>query len=192
MGVSRSWQKRCPWKLGVVLSGMVKRSAAREAVIYRGREPGYPGPPARIRYPGFFAQYLSERFGEDWSLSPEQSLKLHAGDTTVPVQLLVRAPNAGNKRTDFPYNTSIFETRATLAQGDELVVKEGLRLFSVEEALTLVPERFFKAQRDGRTDASGVNAGRIRALGPTSRRRTYTRRRAVGRGVSQHRKSSHR
>ncbi|MDE0209495.1 MAG: cell filamentation protein Fic, partial [Boseongicola sp.] len=96
-------------------------------------------------YWGFFAQYLSDRFGEDWSLSPEQSLKLHAGDTTVPAQLFVRAPKAGNKKTDFPYNTSIFETRATLAQGDELVIKEGLRLFSVEEALTLVPESFFKA-----------------------------------------------
>ena len=74
-------------------------------------------------YWGFFAQYLAERFGEDWSLSPEQSLKLHAGDTTIPVQLLVRAPKAGNKKTDFPYNTSTLETRATLAQGDELVIK---------------------------------------------------------------------
>ncbi|MYI70078.1 MAG: Fic family protein [Boseongicola sp. SB0673_bin_14] len=128
-------------------------------------------------YWGFFAQYLSERFGEDWSFSPEQSLKLHAGDTTVPVQLLVRAPKAGNKKTDFPYNTSIFETRATLAQGDELVVKEGLRLFSVEEALTLVPESFFKANAtDARTllasmpDASALLArllegGHTRAAG---------------------------
>ena len=33
---------------------------------------------------GFCAQYLTERFGEAWSLSPEQSLMLHAGDTTVP------------------------------------------------------------------------------------------------------------
>mgnify|MGYP006883127838 CR=1 FL=1 len=32
----------------------------------------------------FCAQYLSDRFGENWSLSPEQSLVLHAGDTTVP------------------------------------------------------------------------------------------------------------
>lgn len=125
----------------------------------------------------FFAQYLSERFGEDRSLSPEQSLKLHAGDTTVPVQLLVRAPKAGNKKTDFPYNTCIFETRATVAYGDELVVKEGLRLFSVEEALTLVPESFFTANAtDARTllasmpDASALLArllegGHTRAAG---------------------------
>ena len=31
---------------------------------------------------GFCAQYLSDRFGTDWSLSPEQSLIIHAGNTT--------------------------------------------------------------------------------------------------------------
>ncbi|PCK07433.1 MAG: cell filamentation protein Fic, partial [Alteromonadaceae bacterium] len=65
----------------------------------------------------FCAQYLTERFGEDWSLSPEQSLMLHAGDTTVPRQVLVRAKKAGNKNTDFPHNTSIFQSRTTIADG---------------------------------------------------------------------------
>lgn len=77
-------------------------------------------------------------------MSPEQSLQLHAGDTTVPVQLLVRALKAGNMKTDFPHRTSIFETRATFAREDALIVKDGLRLFSMEEALILVPENFFK------------------------------------------------
>jgi len=92
----------------------------------------------------FCAQYLSDRFGESWSLSPEQSLVLHAGDTTVPPQLLVRAPKAGNSRTDLPHNTSLFESRATIAQGDALQVIEGLRVFSPEDALILVPEAFFQ------------------------------------------------
>jgi len=93
---------------------------------------------------GFCAQYLSERFGEKWSLSPEQSLKLQAGDSAVPTQLLVRAPKAGNGKTNLPHGTSIFETRAMFAQGSALVVTDGLRLFAVEEALILVPERFFE------------------------------------------------
>ena len=138
---------------------------------------------------GFCAQYLSDRFGEDWSLSPEQSLQLHAGDTTVPVQLLVRAPKAGNMKTDFPHKTSIFETRATFARGDELVVKDGLRLFSIEEALILVPENFFKQNatdaltilaimpdasallarllEGGHTRAAGRLAGAFRSIGKT-------------------------
>ena len=95
-------------------------------------------------YWGFCAQYLSDRFGDDWSLSPEQSLILHAGDTTVPAQLLIRATKAGNSRTDLPHNTSLFETRATIASDETLEIVDGLRLFSVEDALILVRESFFR------------------------------------------------
>jgi Fic family protein len=138
---------------------------------------------------GFCAQYLSARFGEDWSLSPEQSLQFHAGDTTVPVQLLVRALKAGNMKTDFPHRTSIFETRATFAREDALIVKDGLRLFSMEEALILVPENFFKQNathartilaimpdasallarllEGGHTSAAGRLAGAFRSIGKT-------------------------
>lgn len=93
---------------------------------------------------GFCAQYLTARFGDDWSLSPEHSLMVHAGDTTVPRQLLVRALRAGNKNTDFPHNTSIFESRTTIADGEALTLKDGLRLFALEDALISVPEAFFK------------------------------------------------
>lgn len=92
----------------------------------------------------FCVQYLSDRFGDDWSLSPEQSLILQAGETTVPAQLLVRATKGGNSKTDLLHNTSLFETRATIASGDALKISEGLRLFSIEDALILVPEVFFR------------------------------------------------
>jgi len=87
---------------------------------------------------GFCAQYLSDRFGTDWSLSPEQSLIIHAGNTTVPAQLLVRAVKGGNSKTDLPHNTSLFETRATIASDEALKIVDNLRLFSVEDALILV------------------------------------------------------
>src|SRR3979409_1095951 len=47
----------------------------------------------------FCTAYLSERFGHDWCLSPEQSLSLQGGNRTVPVQLLVRSPAGDNKPT---------------------------------------------------------------------------------------------
>lgn len=93
----------------------------------------------------FCAQYLSDRFGEDWSLSPEQSLIIHAGDTTVPPHLLVRATKGGNSKTDLPHNTSLFETRATIATGDSLLIIDELRVFSPEDALIHVPEAFFRS-----------------------------------------------
>lgn len=116
-------------------------------------------------YWDFCSQYLTARFGDDWSLSPEQSLILHAGNTSVPGQLLVRAPGGRNKRTDFPHGTSIFESRATTAEGDNLLVKDGLRLFALEDALIGVQASFFEQHpTEARTalaivpDASGLLA----------------------------------
>ena len=53
----------------------------------------------------FSAAYLKERFGTNWSLSPEQSLLLHAGNMKIPRQLLVRSPKARNKITTLPHDT---------------------------------------------------------------------------------------
>lgn len=135
-------------------------------------------------YWGFCAQYLSERFGEEWSLSPEQSILIHAGNWTVPGQLHVRAPAGRNKATDFPHGTSILEVRAETGQGAE---EGGLRLFSIEDALISVTENFFalnatdartvlatipdasallaKLLEGGHTRAAGRLAGALRSIG---------------------------
>jgi hypothetical protein len=47
----------------------------------------------------FAAVYLGTRFRKNWSLSPEQSLSLHAGNWTVPQQLAVRSPKGRNNVT---------------------------------------------------------------------------------------------
>ena len=39
----------------------------------------------------FISAYLNERFGNDWCLSPEQSLLLQLGNLTIPDQLIVHA-----------------------------------------------------------------------------------------------------
>ena len=92
---------------------------------------------------GFCAVYLNERFGLNWSLSPEQSLLLHVGNMTVPRQLLVRSPKARNKVTTLPYDTSLFDTRAALPDTGQVVEKDGLRLFSVPAGLVSCGPGFF-------------------------------------------------
>jgi len=99
---------------------------------------------------GFCAAYLKERFGANWSLSPEQSLLLHAGNMTVPRQLLVRSPKARNKITTLPHDTSLFDTRAALPEAGQIAEKEGLRLFSVPAGLVSCRSGFF---RQNATDA---------------------------------------
>src|SRR5690348_719288 len=53
-------------------------------------------------YWNFCTQVLEEMYGKNWCISPEQSLLLHAGNWTVPQQLIVKSPHASNNKTDLP------------------------------------------------------------------------------------------
>lgn len=92
----------------------------------------------------FCAAYLHERFGTKWCLSPEHSLCLHAGDRTVPRQLVVRAPKAGNKAMDLPHGTSLFDMRATMPDDNDVEEKGGLRLYTLPAALIAAAPAFFE------------------------------------------------
>lgn len=92
----------------------------------------------------FCAAYLRERFGSEWSLSPEQSLSLHAGNHAVPGQLVVRSPKARNRATALPYGTSVFDVRAALPSDKDIEEKDGLRLFSLPAALIGSSPAFFE------------------------------------------------
>lgn len=91
----------------------------------------------------FCAAYLGERFGRVWCLSPEQSLSFHAGNRTVPRQLLVRSPRARNKVTDLLHATSLLDVRAALPQEQDVAELDGLRLFSLPSALVACSPGFF-------------------------------------------------
>jgi hypothetical protein len=105
----------------------------------------------------FCAAYLSERFGTEWCLSPEQSLSLHAGDRAVPGQLLVRSPKARNNVTRLAYDTSILEVRSNLPTPGNTEDKEGLRVFSLASALVACAPGFFTQKpTDVRTALSMV------------------------------------
>lgn len=108
----------------------------------------------------FAAVYLESRFGKDWSLSPEESLSLHGGNWTVPRQLLVRSPKAGNKVVPLPHGTSLFDIRAALPTPTDREEHQGLRLFSLESALIeCSPQYFISHATDIRTALSIVRDG---------------------------------
>ena len=106
----------------------------------------------------FCAVYLKRRFGEQWCLSPEQSVLLHVGNNSVPNQLLVRSPKARNRVTKLPFNTSILDTRAALPETNQSEVKERLRLFSLVSALVRCSTGFFTTfPTDARSALAMVN-----------------------------------
>lgn len=92
----------------------------------------------------FCAAYLTERFGDNWCLSPEQSLLLHTGHRTVPTQLLVRAPKGGNKVTPLPHDTSLLDIRTSMPEAKDIVEMGGLRLFALPIALITCAPAFFR------------------------------------------------
>lgn len=95
-------------------------------------------------YWAFCAAYLNKRFGEDWSLAPEQSLLLHAGNWTVPRQLLVRVErNARNNVTNLPHDTSLLDVQASVPKAQDVTDLGGLRLFALPAALVACSARFY-------------------------------------------------
>jgi hypothetical protein len=91
----------------------------------------------------FIVEYLQERFGNDWSLSPEQSVMLHAANYTVPTQLFVRASGARNQITELIHGTSLLEIRAALPNENDLTEIDGIRLFSLSSGLINCNENFY-------------------------------------------------
>src|SRR5208282_874314 len=92
----------------------------------------------------FCARYCNERFGNDWHLSPEQSLLLHGEKTVIPEQVVVYSPKGTNNIVDLLFGTSIYDLKQpTMLTAADLEVMDGLRLFSSAAALVRVPESFF-------------------------------------------------
>lgn len=136
----------------------------------------------------FCARYCQERFGDDWHLSPEQSLLLHAENTVIPSQVIVSSPKGMNNKISLLSGTSLYDLKQPqMPPRADLTVRDGLRLFTPAAALIRVPEGFFTAKpietgvvlasvRDssdllrrlldgGHTVVAGRLAGALRGLG---------------------------
>ncbi len=95
----------------------------------------------------FCGAYCEKRFGAEWHLSPEQSLALHVETSVIPTQVLVFSPKGQNNRIDLLHGTSLLDLRErTPPLPEDLERREGLRLYTLDAALTRVPEAFFTGQ----------------------------------------------
>lgn len=91
----------------------------------------------------FCADYLNERFGDDWCLGPEQSLTLFTGDWTVSKQVQVRSPKGGNKPLSLPHGTSIFDVRLELPPTPDIELNSGLRVYNLPAGLIASSPTYF-------------------------------------------------
>ncbi len=83
----------------------------------------------------FCSRYLENRYGSNYCLSAEQSLLLHVGNTSVPHQLIVRAPEGTNSITNLPFDTSLYIMRSPLPENAQIEIVDGLRLTNLASSL---------------------------------------------------------
>jgi fido (protein-threonine AMPylation protein) len=92
----------------------------------------------------FCARYCGERFGNEWYLSPEQSLWLQGERTVIPDQVVVNSPKGTNNKIELPFGTSLYDLKVTaMPAAENLLTRDGLHLFSPAASLVGVGETFF-------------------------------------------------
>jgi hypothetical protein len=92
----------------------------------------------------FCARYCEYRFGLDWHFSPEQSLLLHSEDTVIPTQVIIYSPQGTNNTNKLLFGTSLYDLKSKMPNAADLMVKDGLRLFTPPAALVRLSEEFMR------------------------------------------------
>ncbi|MDE6022382.1 MAG: cell filamentation protein Fic [Muribaculaceae bacterium] len=110
-------------------------------------------------YWSFISAYCYDRFGENWCLTPEESLDYYAGDNAVPSQLIIRSPKASNNINKLKHNDSLLDISASLPGNVISEQTYGLKIYSLAEALSYCsPDYFRKSPINARTCLSLLNS----------------------------------
>jgi len=94
----------------------------------------------------FCAAYLTERFGNDWCLTAQQSLALYTDDWMVPRQLIVHSPKGNNNIIQLRHGTELVDSKSSeksFPGTKDRHTLEGLQLYSLEAALIACPPSSF-------------------------------------------------
>jgi fido (protein-threonine AMPylation protein) len=94
-------------------------------------------------YWDFCVKFLKFKYQNDWCLSADQSLKIHAGNWSVPNQLFVRSPMGNNHPTPFPHHTSLFNYQAELPDSSILMTERDLRIYTLAGSLIYCTKGMF-------------------------------------------------
>lgn len=113
----------------------------------------------------FIARYCGTRFGVAWCVGADHSIRIHAGNTSLPPQVVVNAPAGGNSVVKLPAGHSILDYKAKdfPAAGNRMAVG-GLRVMTLEHALVRVSESFYRTHsRDAQVALRSLKDGSVLA-----------------------------
>ena len=94
-------------------------------------------------YWSFVAAYCNSRFGEDWCLTPEESISVLCGATVIPRQVIVRVRKGSNSIQKLLHETSILNITASLPVRMEKDPTYGLNVYPIPEALLRCSADFY-------------------------------------------------
>jgi hypothetical protein len=93
----------------------------------------------------FTSRYLSDRFGKNgFCASAESSLSLHAGDATIPKQIIVLTKKASNTTITLPHDTSICLVTDLKNFPRETENYNGLRIMTLPASLCRLTPAYFR------------------------------------------------
>ncbi|TAH01432.1 MAG: cell filamentation protein Fic [Sphingobacteriales bacterium] len=79
--------------------------------------------------------YLNHKYKNNWCLSPDQSLLAHAGNWTVPSQLIIKSPKGNNTPTPLPHYTSLFHLKSNLPDTQQQEIIKGIKMYNLAAAI---------------------------------------------------------
>lgn len=94
-------------------------------------------------YWSFVAAYCNSRFGENWCLTPEESISVLSGATVIPRQVIVRVRKGSNSIQKLLHETSILNITARLPAHREKDPTYGLNVYPIHEALLRCSPGFY-------------------------------------------------
>ena len=92
----------------------------------------------------FARRYLGERFGDQYCLSQEASIKVHTGSTVVPKQLVIITKGKGTQLLQLPFETSLFIYQNEKNFPIEKVNLNGMWIMDLPTALCRLQPASFK------------------------------------------------
>ena len=135
--------------LGEVHSKRLIQNGYLEQIIkgwYMPTMPGLEGDTTvwYASYWHFVVAYANNRFGDDWCLTPEESLDFYAGETVAPHQLILRSTKASNNIIQLKHGDSLLDITASMPRQMYIEPRYGLRLYTLPEALAFCTPAYFK------------------------------------------------
>lgn len=93
----------------------------------------------------FCSRYLKEKYGNKYVVSAEQSISLHAGNFTVPNQMVIRAEDGSNMVINLLFDTSLYLMKSTLPTVAEVEEINEIRCLTLPSALIHCTSTMYKS-----------------------------------------------